>query len=533
MRRYLSELHADMQAKGAPAAGGVSEEHVAQLLHETEGNLEGFGAAYMGALSPLPIWQAALIRASKSVTPNGEKEVRLCRKVLAYVRAEYGEHSEHAYSGRVALIAACGAAKDYEAMSLCLSELHANMLAQSVEDAGGMTIGHAAHLLRETEGHLAGARPAPEFGAAAYLAALARVKGWQELVIYAMESPTPQAESAPASAAGTGAPSERKRPAAADASAAASSAPSDAGAGASTTSKRRKCPTAADASAPASSAPSDAVDLGAQAMAAESARLPPGWALAITPGITGVVFDSTTLAPYTNTESAEELRIIAGHRVDAYVAALIKNGARFASPVYLVTFLCPLGLPADVFSGVYAGADIEIDGGEGGLTPREFVAVTARCVAKVRKQTLACATRLLMKLTPATVDAAFASWCRDFGVLGEDIARSLYKDPAVMELFKRGPEKYESIYLQPCLPADGFQRLEIYGTNSRGTEQQIATILIVIPQRVKAGDEPCDRARQCLKAAHSLAVRIGTWVFVVVIDFGKQGNRSGCRSFTS
>ena len=102
-----------------------------------------------------------------------------------------------------------------------------------------------------------------------------------------------------------------------------------------------------------------------------------------------------------------------------------------------------------------------------------------------------------------------------------------------MELFKRGPEKYESIYLQPYLPADGFQRLEIYGTNSRGTEQQIATILIVIPQRVKAGDEPCDRARQCLKAAHSLAVRIGTWVFVVVIDFGKQGNRSGCRSFTS
>ena len=531
MRLCLSELLADMQAKGAPAAGGVSIEDVALLLSETEVHLRQFGAAYMASVSPLPFWQAGLIRASKSVTPNNEKGVRLCMRLLANIEEESGEHSDQAYIARVALIAACSVAKAYVTMRLYLSELHADMQAQGLEAAGGVSIEDVALLLRETEGHLKGAQSAPEFGAA-HMASIALNTNWQHHVIYAMGSLTAQAESALASAAGASAPSKRQRPAAADVSASASPAPSDAGEGASAPSKRPKPPTAADASASASPAPSDEGDLGAPDMAVASALLQPGWALAIKAGITGVVYDSTTQAPYTHTESAEHLRVIAGRRVDSYVAAMIKNGSRLASPVHLATFVCPVGLPADEFAGVYAGADIEIDGG-GGLTPREFVAVTARCIAKLKKQTLACAIRLLTKLTPATVAAAFAAWRFEFAALGEDLARSLYTDPAVMGLFTRGPVKYENIYLQPCLPADGFQRLEIYGSGPDAIDRQIATILIVIPQRVKAGDEPCERARQCLRQAHALAVRPGTWVFVVVIDFGKQGNRSGFRSFTS
>jgi hypothetical protein len=57
--------------------------------------------------------------------------------------------------------------------------------------------------------------------------------------------------------------------------------------------------------------------------------------------------------------------------------------------------------------------------------------------------------------------------------------------------------------------------------------------LVVIPQ--PAGNQPRRRVADCLRQAKmiitALASRIGTWIFVVVIDVGKLKNKSGRRSF--
>ena len=54
-------------------------------------------------------------------------------------------------------------------------------------------------------------------------------------------------------------------------------------------------------------------------------------------------------------------------------------------------------------------------------------------------------------------------------------------------------------------------------------------ILVVIPQQAR--DEPCEPVRVCLTQAQALSSGRGRWVFVVVIDVGKQSNKSDRLSF--
>ena len=103
------------------------------------------------------------------------------------------------------------------------------------------------------------------------------------------------------------------------------------------------------------------------------------------------------------------------------------------------------------------------------------------------------------------------------------------QDDELKSLFKSAG--YQLCFLKHTPPGDGFQQLDIEGVHCTSTSwrRRVATILVVIPQ--PAGVGPCRRVALCLKQAKALAGRVGTWIFVVVIDVGKLKNNSGRRPF--
>jgi hypothetical protein len=272
----------------------------------------------------------------------------------------------------------------------------------------------------------------------------------------------------------------------------------------------------------------------AKAIMAAAEALAPGWVEDPDLGgdDMGIARFSTATAPFTRTQSPQDLLRFCVSELVSHMATLTAGGTPL-SPLFATHIAWPYAWPRARKDIVGAAASFEIDGARPCLTSRKLGELAAKCVGALKMQHMACVERLVARLTPPSGKAAFDVWKRDLLPLATAIAESLVWDPAVMVLFTDA--NYESISLVPRSPGNGFQQVAIHGSprGSGRPPSEIATVLIVIPQKIpqKAGDEPCGRVRDCLRHTNALAGRYGTWVFVVVIDFGKEGNGSGARSF--
>jgi tetratricopeptide (TPR) repeat protein len=272
----------------------------------------------------------------------------------------------------------------------------------------------------------------------------------------------------------------------------------------------------------------------ADAIAAAAAALSTGirWVPDADPN-TGTEYESSPDAPYTSDLYPRQLLEICSKRLGDYVLALSGGGFALdqASTVYVAEVGLPYAMPkrsknnvvvANRLTGTCRGP------GSADLSARKYIELVSRCIAALAPQAMV-SLGILVDLLGGGRDVTFPMWSRPFEVLAVDIANTMSQDEDVKLLFESAG--YQHCFLQDRPPVAGFQQLNIQGAHSTssGKRALVATILVVIPQ--PAGNHPCRRVADCLKQAKALASRSGTWVFVVVIDVGKLGNKSGCRSF--
>ena len=272
----------------------------------------------------------------------------------------------------------------------------------------------------------------------------------------------------------------------------------------------------------------------ADAIAAAAAALSTGirWVPDADPN-TGTEYESSPDAPYTSDLYPRQLLEICSKRLGDYVLALSGGGFALdqASTVYVAEVGLPYAMPkrsknnvvvANRLTGTCRGP------GSADLSARKYIELVSRCIAALTPQAVV-SLGILVDLLGGGRDVTFPMWSRPFEVLAVDIANTMSQDEDVKLLFESAG--YQHCFLQDRPPGAGFQQLNIQGAHSTssGKRALVATILVVIPQ--PAGNHPCRRVADCLKQAKALASRSGTWVFVVVIDVGKLGNKSGCRSF--
>jgi tetratricopeptide (TPR) repeat protein len=271
----------------------------------------------------------------------------------------------------------------------------------------------------------------------------------------------------------------------------------------------------------------------ADAIAAAAAALSTGirWVPDADPN-TGTEYESSPDAPYTSDLYPRQLLEICSKRLGDYVLALSGGGFALdqASTVYVAEVGLPYAMPkrsknnvvvANRLTGTCRGP------GSADLSARKYIELVSRCIAALAPQAMV-SLGILVDLLGGGRDVTFPMWSRPFEVLAVDIANTMSQDEDVLLFESAG---YQHCFLQDRPPVAGFQQLNIQGAHSTssGKRALVATILVVIPQ--PAGNHPCRRVADCLKQAKALASRSGTWVFVVVIDVGKLGNKSGCRSF--
>ena len=287
-------------------------------------------------------------------------------------------------------------------------------------------------------------------------------------------------------------------------------------------------PTSAAATAPATP-DTDAAAIAAAAIAAAAAELPAGW-VPDHDELTGMVYASSPVAPYTDQLGPKQLLDVCIARLGAYVLRLSKGGGPLsrASPMHTINVALPFAMPRESTNFVSAATVLPGGGDSADLSPREYSAVMSGCMAALAQSTVL-SLRILVGLLAGNRDANFAAWSQAFGVLAVDIANTMSRAAELKSLFERAG--YRDCFLKHTPPGEGFQQLDIEGVHSTRSDERVlvATILVVIPQ--PAGNQPCRRVADCLSRAKALASRSGTWIFVVVIDVGKLRNNSNVRSF--